>query len=604
MGMWRSLLCGVLLLGLGTPAQAKSYHLSRADVVARLRSDGSMHVQEIREVVFDGTFHAFDRTIPIPPGARIAHLSIHEYDTVYLERTGESPGTYTALNTGRDLVLSWFYTATDETRTFVVEYDVVGAVQKHADVAELYWKFIEPDHDWKARTSRVTVFLPTTLPAGQVKAWAHGPMHGNVSILADRVELTCNPLPPNTMVEGRIVLPTAAIASSLRSDLRQALPDILSQEGTWAKQANRQRVKARAAVFLPFGTAAGGLLVMFGLYWRHGREYHEANPPIYAREPLEGWKPADASYVWHWESLGPHDMTAMLMDLVRRGALKLVVTKGRHLVLGGLLGTWEEEDQSIQRVPQFSGELSHAERYLIDRVLFAGVESDGMVSVREFAERAKADPIAAKARYDHWKSVAKDESEKVPVIEPDSNTAMGFGIGIGVLVFISTFLFGAALQTPTAMVCGFGGFAIIIASLNIRRRTPEAAKALHYWQAFRRYLTDFSRLREYPAPAVTLWEQYLVFAITLGVADRVIEQFKELYPRLPEQERASFSAFPNWVTPDGPAFSSLDSIGSMFSSLNSTLTVATSSFSSGSGGGGGFSGGGGGGGGGGSSGAR
>ena len=208
MGMWRPMLVGALLLGLGAPAQAKSYHLNRADVIAQVRADGSMHVQEIREVVFNGTFHAFDRTIPIPPGAQIANLVVHEYDTVYLERTGEAPGTYTALNTGRDLVLSWFYAAADETRTFVVEYDVLGAVQKHADVAELYWKFIEPDHEWKANTSKVTVLLPTTLFAGQVRAWAHGPLQGNVSILADHVELTCNPLPPNTMVEGRVVVPT------------------------------------------------------------------------------------------------------------------------------------------------------------------------------------------------------------------------------------------------------------------------------------------------------------------------------------------------------------------------------------------------------------
>jgi len=602
--MWRSLLFGVLLLGLGTPAQAKSYHLNRADVVARLGTDGSMHVQEIREVVFDGTFHAFDRTIPIPPGARIANLSIHEYDTVYLERTGEAPGTYTALNTGRDLVLSWFYTATDETRTFVVEYDVVGAVQKHADVAELYWKFIEPDHDWKARTSTVTVFLPTALPAGQVKAWAHGPLHGNVSILTDRVELTCNPLPANTMVEARILLPPTAFASTLREDSQEALPDVLIEEAAGAEQANRQRIVARAGVFLPLGTAAGGFLVMFALYSRYGREYREPNPPIYAREPLEGWKPTDVSYLWSWGTLGANDMTAMLMDLVRRGALRLTIRKEAHPILGGLLGVRTVDEQYLERVASFQGDLSPAEIYLMDRVLFGGVSGEASISIKELSERAKESPTAAKARFDHWKDLAKAESEKVPLVEPDSNVAMGFGIAVGVLVFSSTFLFGATLQTPTPMACGFGGFGIIISSLSIRSRTQEAAKALHYWQAFRRYLADFSRLREYPAPAVVLWEQYLVFAIALGVADRVIEQFKDLYPRLPEQERATFSAFPNWSTPEGPAFGDLDSISKAFTSFSSTVSVATSSFSSGSGGGGGFSGGGGGGGGGGSSGAR
>jgi uncharacterized membrane protein len=149
---------------------------------------------------------------------------------------------------------------------------------------------------------------------------------------------------------------------------------------------------------------------------------------------------------------------------------------------------------------------------------------------------------------------------------------------------------------------GIVGFALVPGSFAIMRRTPQAADALHRWQAFRRYLTDFSRLQEYPPPAVTLWEHYLVYAITLGVADRVIEQFKELYPQVATTTTAA--TFPHWVGSSGSPLSGMDSIGSVLSSFNSTLATATSSFSSSSGSGGGFSGGGGGGGGGGSSGAR
>jgi len=602
--MWRLLLAVLLAVGLVSPAQAKSYYLRRADVIAQVRADGSMRVREGRQIVFEGTFHAFDRTIPVPAGAEITNIAVSEGGIPYQERFGEEPGTFTTVRTRRELSLSWFYVATDETRTFVLEYDVLGAVQKHADTAELYWQFIEPDHEWEAETSAVTILLPAPMPTSRIKAWAHGPLQGNVAIGTDRVELTCNPLPSNTMVEGRVVVPTSVITSSPRSDYSEALPSILEEEGRGAEEANQQRIQARAAIFLPFGTVAVGFLVAFALYWRYGREYLEPNPPIYEREPLEGWKPNEVGYLCHWGSLDQDDMTAMLMDLVRRGALQLVIRKEHHAILGGLLGSREEEEQYIRRVPAFKDELSPAERYLIERVLFTGIDSDVEVSMSEFAERAKADPTAAKARYDHWKEFAENESEKVPIVAPNSDVAMGFGIGIGVLVFLSTFLFAGVLHSPAAVVDGFGGFGIIIASLNIRRRTREAAIALHHWQAFRRYLLDFSRLREYPAPAVVLWEQYLVFAITLGVADRVIEQFKDLYPRLPDAERSSFAAFPNWVSSEGQVFSSLNSMSSVFTSFNQTLAAATSSFSSSSGSGGGFSGGGGGGGGGGSSGAR
>jgi uncharacterized membrane protein len=87
-------------------------------------------------------------------------------------------------------------------------------------------------------------------------------------------------------------------------------------------------------------------------------------------------------------------------------------------------------------------------------------------------------------------------------------------------------------------------------------------------------------LPEYPAPAVVLWEQYLVFAITLGVADRVIEQFRELQQMMAARGETVGVAFPNWVSHSGSPFASMDSIGSAFSSFSSSFATATSSYSS------------------------
>lgn len=47
---------------------------------------------------------------------------------------------------------------------------------------------------------------------------------------------------------------------------------------------------------------------------------------------------------------------------------------------------------------------------------------------------------------------------------------------------------------------------------------------------FKRYLWDFTILNEREAHEVHLWNQYLIFAQLLGIADRVAEQFAKLYP--------------------------------------------------------------------------
>ena len=47
----------------------------------------------------------------------------------------------------------------------------------------------------------------------------------------------------------------------------------------------------------------------------------------------------------------------------------------------------------------------------------------------------------------------------------------------------------------------------------------------------KKYLTEFSRIKEKTAIEVKLWKEYLMFAQIFGIADKVAEQFKNLYPK-------------------------------------------------------------------------
>jgi uncharacterized membrane protein len=597
-------LVAVLSLG-AAPAQAKSFYYPSITVDAEVRPDGSMHVSEARTFAFSGNFHEAWHKIPLPPGTRLENVAVAQNGQPYRLETSQQTGTFWIAQRGAETEVHWHYDITDQTVTFTVDYDVVGAAEKHADYAVLYWQFIEPDRSVRADQTQVTLALPGGVPKAAIKAFAHGPLWGKIEVGDSRVVFTCNPLPANEMLEGRILFPTEFLISSPHWDSVEVLPAVQQQEKAWVDEANRQRIKAQASVFLPLVLCAAGIAAWLGLYLAYGREHQEANAPEYVREPLEGWTPNEAAYLWRQGSLGPQDMTATVMDLVRRGALRLTVKREEHELLGGLLGTISGDEQYLERLQRFAGEMSPSERYLVEEVLFRGHGSPGeQVSMSEIRAEAKENPTSARARYEHWRSLATRESERMPLHDPRSKVAMGFGMALGALMFFSVFLLGPLLNSPTAMAPAFVGFALIPGSLAIRRRTREAAAALHRWQAFRRYLTDFSQLEQYPAPAVALWEHYLVFAITLGVAERVIEQFRGLHQLMVKQGEAPSVVFPNWVSHGGSPFTSMDSIGSALSSFSSNFATATSSFSSSSGGGGGFSGGGGGGGGGGSSGAR
>ena len=114
----------------------------------------------------------------------------------------------------------------------------------------------------------------------------------------------------------------------------------------------------------------------------------------------------------------------------------------------------------------------------------------------------------------------------------------------------------------------------------------EAAR----WEAFKRYLADFSRLDDAPVISLQLWDRFLIYAITFGIAQEVLEQARLHAP--PELETQS-SIY--WFGHHGFSGGHTENA---FVGLESALNGAFTPPSSG-GSGGGFSGGGGGGGGGG-----
>ena len=83
----------------------------------------------------------------------------------------------------------------------------------------------------------------------------------------------------------------------------------------------------------------------------------------------------------------------------------------------------------------------------------------------------------------------------------------------------ATFYYGATMIEGAGLLFHASWITKLI---RRRRRTPEGQLEAKRWEAFRRYLTDFPRLRDAPAASLELWERYLVYAIALGLAPRVL----------------------------------------------------------------------------------
>ena len=126
---------------------------------------------------------------------------------------------------------------------------------------------------------------------------------------------------------------------------------------------------------------------------------------------------------------------------------------------------------------------------------------------------------------------------------------------------------------------------------KVKVATPELKQEAIELAGLKRYLNEYTLIKEREAVEVHLFEEYLIFAQIMGIAKKVAKQFKDIYPEIIEQ--SSFTSY------DYIMFVHMSSHKGI-SAAQSAKTRAESyssgggGFSSGGGGGGSFGGGGGG----------
>jgi len=129
------------------------------------------------------------------------------------------------------------------------------------------------------------------------------------------------------------------------------------------------------------------------------------------------------------------------------------------------------------------------------------------------------------------------------------------------------------------------------------KKTQKGINEYSRWNAFKKFLNDFSRMNTRELPEIVLWEQYLVYATVLGCADKLSKVMEIKAQQLGmESEMNNFIDLRDVYYVNRIITSNVRNSVSIARSAHSAATSSSSSsggFSSGSGGGGGFSSGGG-----------
>ena len=447
---------------------------------------------------------------------------------------------------------------------YMIRYATDRAVNFFPDHDELYWNVTGNGWEVPISEASFTLTLPEGLQASQVTSTCFvGPVGST--------EGSCNiQLSGDHAIE---VKATRELSPYEGLTVVLGFPKGILHEPTPMEKAWRV-LADNGVLFFPLCA----LLVMGYMWWTRGRD-PKLGTVIPEYEPPQKLTPAVTGAVMTNGSVPQRCTTATIIDLARRGFLKIRFGEEKHL-----LG--DKQTFTFVNVKDTDGTLNAYERD-IHSGLFSGGD-----------ERTVAD-LADGKFYESVQNFTKDvqkevDGMKIFVANPSAVRGAYIAVTI-ILTWGLVFFFG---DTGIGVFSGFLTGAIVLGfGMFMPRRTKEGVRLLAGVEGFKWFLsvTEKDRLAFHDAPKQTP-EQFnalLAYAIVFGVEKKWAEQFASL--NVPPPSWAEGAAISHWNTVN---FAS--SLGSLHQSASASSYSAPSSAGSGGSGfsgggsGGGFGGGGGG----------
>ncbi len=575
----RGMLIMLFIIFMASPS-VFSHNFQSLGIEAFVLEDGSLHVTETWQVQLVGAASGMYRWIYRPRDIPLVEILVQEEGQPYPYNPGSEPGpagTYYTESYPDRVYIDWSFSARDETRVFQLSYRLLNLILIHQDGGELYYDFVGDEWDYSIDEVQVDLYLPRGAEEGEVMAWGHGPLYGEVRIVSPRhVRWQVSPLPAGTGLTGRMVFPEDLVAEGRRT-FEDRVEAIILQEKERAKRADEQVWLARVDLILAPIVFLLSLLVFIYLWTRYNREHAVPFQGAYYRKLPGEYSPAELGVLWRFNMVNTQDVLATIMDLARRGYIMIEEYKidegSRQEKKGYILKRLEEDDPPLVH-----------EKKLVD-FLFREVGQGPEVSFQDLEEFTKKNKKEFSRFWKEWQKELKKRGQELNFFDENSvNKGRKLQVGSGVLLFLGAATVLIKGMIFTALAFFLGGLILILAGAVARRRSEKGARDFVRWRAFQRFLRDFSRLDRQGIPGLTIWEHYLVYAVSLGVAHRVLRQLNLVFPDLE-------MPWPWFAVSRGSAanFTSLEGFAGGF---QKAIQTGVSSMAS-TGGGGGFSAGGG-----------
>ena len=530
-------------------------------------------------------------------GSAEVHLYKGDYfnDNNVTEITNQISARYKEIGNGYLFIDGREILTLDDMATFHFHFEIKGMVTSYNDCAELNYILFE-EFGCKVKNMGVTVTLPNNTESEEdIYCYGHGLSRGKITQNGNRtIDYVSKNLKGDEPLEMRVVFPTSLVSEI--NDNNKINVNMLDKIKTYEYDLYKyDRMRNSVAIIINIVTGivvVGMILITVYVYKKYDKEFTPVFDKEYLRELPYLYTPAEMSFLYYFGKTNDEDVTATLLDLIRRKVITL-----------DYFGETDAKDPDFnfilnrEKYNSMIHELLPHEKDLIVW-FFDHIGKGDSVTIKQIEGYCKKYNNATQFETDgkRFKASVKQECKNRDWflnLKNGKSKASSFGL-IPIAAIIIIFLVCAYLQISAIVnyvILGIIIFAYFIYVGTIKKRSVNGNEEYAKWKAFAHFLEDFSTMEDYPMPGIDIWEEYLVYATSLKLSDKVMEQLKVKLPA-GELEEGTFTRSV-YVHHHYGAFYVTNTISNTMSRAHytavSTISAHNSSSHGGGGHGGGFS---------------
>ncbi|MBA3926861.1 DUF2207 domain-containing protein [Listeria rustica] len=516
----------MILITFHLPVSAdRSFTIPKYENYVQIQQNGTARITENVRYDFDGAFNGATMDIDTSGLPQITDLQVAVDDQAFVSSNSEQTGTFKANYAGDTLKIRVYSPTDTAKKDFTYTYTLKNVITNYNDTAEFNRKLVGSNWEETLDHVAITIMLPKATQNGELQAWAHGPLDGEVTLQDNKtVKLTADNIKAGQFVEAHVIFPNNIVPFNQNIQAVDKKAAIQAQEAKLADQANFKRTVAKTIFY------GGSLLILLIIlttiivtYVKYTKSKTAVFKDKYCHDIPLDMSPAVMNKLIFMQT-GANDIVATIMDLVRKR--QLTIEELPHPS-----GNKKKATYTITKLPVPSPIelLSHETRlitWLIDKI------GDGeKVTLKEINAYAKKNTTTFRTTFTSWKNSVSNEANKYDYFDKEASSkatklligALTASILIGVAIII--FSIFAGIFSLFACIVSIVAFVILIVfwitqfPIKNQEGTEEFAK----WHAFRHYMKDVANMDIADVGSIAIWDHYLSYSISLGLTKEVLK---------------------------------------------------------------------------------